>query len=207
MDKKTTSKMIGKRIDGSAPGSVFITADFIDKASSYDAANETLLRFNQSGKIRRILRGVYEKPNYNAFLKEYVAPSPDKVAQAIARNFSWTIVPSGNTALNVLGLSTQVPATWEYVSDGPYKEYSFENTTIKFKHTANRDISNLSYKTTLVICALKAIGRDSIDVDTEKMIADKLSAAEKATMLSEAKYTTAWVYSIIKKIVNTDKKK
>ena len=200
MNKVASSKMIEKRIEESEPGSVFITTDFVDKASSYDAANEALLRLNKEGKVRRVLRGIYEKPSYNTFLQEHVAPSPDKIARALARNFGWTIVPSGNTALNVLGLSTQVPATWEYVSDGSYKQYEVGNVTIKFKHTANKEISNLSYMTALTIRALKAMGKDNVDENVIQTLTNKLTDKEKDTMLSEAKYTTAWVYDVIKRV-------
>ena len=86
------------------------------------------------------MRGVYYKAEYNEFLEEYVAPEPDAVAHAIARNYGWTIVPFGDTALNILGLSTQVPATWVYMSDGTYKEYSYNQTTIRFKKTSNKKL-------------------------------------------------------------------
>ena len=48
------------------------------------------------------------------------------MAKAIARNYNWTIAPTGDAALNLLGISTQVPSKWEYVSSGPYKEYNIE---------------------------------------------------------------------------------
>lgn len=48
-------------------------------------------------------------------LKEYVAADPEVVAKALARNYHWSIAPCGNTALNLLGLSTQVTAVWSYI--------------------------------------------------------------------------------------------
>ena len=45
------------------------------------------------------------------------------VSEALARSYHWTITASGNTALNLLGLSEQVASSWEYLSDGPYKTY------------------------------------------------------------------------------------
>ena len=199
MSRDTSLKKIEEKIKESTPGTVFITADFTDMASS-DAANRTLLRMVDAGVIRRIMRGVYEYPEYNDFLKEYVAPSPDKVAHALARNCGWTIVPSGDTALNMLGLSTQVPATWLYVSDGPYKEYSFDSITLKYKHTTNKEISKISYKTALVIQALKSLGKDRMTDNIVSSIAKTLSKQEKHVMLKEAKYATAWIYDTIKLI-------
>lgn len=128
-----------------------------------------------------------------------MAPSPDKVAHALARNYGWTIVPSDDTALNTLGLSTQVPAIWTYVSNGPYKEYGFDKVMLQFKHTANKDLSKVSYKTALLIQAIKAIGKENFDEKPIRKIAKTFIDDEKVSILTEAKYTAAWIYSIIKK--------
>ena len=187
------------RIEELGAGEVFIISDFSDIADT-TAVRKVLSRLEEDGRIRRIMRGVYDRPEYNDFLGEYVEPVPDKVAHALARNFGWTIVPCGDTALNMLGLSTQVPAVWLYVSDGTYKEYTYNKTTIQFKRTANKEISKISYKTALVIQALKALGKDKITDEIVKKIKAATSKEEKTAMFNEAKYATAWIYDIIKDI-------
>ena len=196
--KRTISiSQIEDRIRNSPKGTIFVTSDFTDLASS-DAANKALLRLEKAGLIRRILFGVYEYPEYNEFLGEYVEPSPDMVAHALARKFGWTIVPCGDTALNMLGLSTQVPAVWLYVSDGTYKEYTYGNTVIRFKRTTNKEISKISYKTALVIQALKALGKENITDEIINQIASVTTDEEKTAMFAEAKYATSWIYDVIK---------
>ena len=111
---------ISQRIDAAAPGTVFITSDLADVAA-VPAINMALSRMAAAGELRRIMRGVYEKPRFSKLLGEPIAPDIERVADAIARNYGWTIAPAGETAMNLLGLSTQVPAAWEFVSDGPYK--------------------------------------------------------------------------------------
>lgn len=198
--KRTISiSQIEDRIRNSPKGTIFVTSDFTDLASS-DAANKALLRLEKAGLIRRILFGVYEYPEYNEFLGEYVEPSPDMVAHALARKFGWTIVPCGDTALNMLGLSTQVPAVWLYVSDGTYKEYTYGNTVIRFKRTTNKEISKVSYKTALVIQALKALGKENITDEIKNQIASVTTDKEKTVMFAEAKYATSWIYDVIKEI-------
>ena len=172
---------IKRRILTYESGTVFVAADFAD-ITDKKTASVGLSRLESEGVIRRILRGVYDKPAYNRFLGEFVAPIPDKVAHAIARNFGWTIVPCGDTALNLLGLSTQVPAVWVYVSDGTYKEYSYDNTTIQFKRTTNKEVSKLSYKTALVIQALKALGKDNIDEMVISRLQKILTADRKSVV-------------------------
>ncbi len=187
------------RITSLPAGEIFVISDFSDLAD--DAAiRKVLSRLEGDGKIRRIMRGIYERPIYNDFLGEYVEPHPDRIARAIARNYGWTIVPCGDTALNMLGLSTQVPVVWLYVSDGNYREYRCGNITIQFKHTANREISNISSKTALIIQAIKALGKDKITDDMINKIKTVTSADERELMFIETKYATSWIYEIIKDI-------
>ncbi len=195
---------IKSRICASENGAVFVAADFTD-ITDKKTASVGLTRLEADGFIKRVLRGVYYKPEYSNFLNEYIAPVPDNVAHAIARNFGWTIVPCGDTALNLLTLSTQVPAIWLYVSDGSYKEYSYDNTVIRFKKTTNKNISKFSYKTALTVQALKALGRDNVDKTVIEKLRKLLSAEEKTAMLNEAKIATSWIYEYLKQICRGEK--
>ncbi len=119
----------------------------------------------------------------------------------MARNYGWTIVPCGDTALNMLGLSTQVTAVWLYVSDGPYKIYEVDGMTLKFRHTDNKnELNNISYKSALVVQALKTLGKDNATDKELRSISKIMTSDEKKQMLNETKRVTAWVYDLIRKI-------
>lgn len=150
--------------------------------------------------IRRVLRGVYDKPKYSEILQEYAAPDPDRIAMALARKNRWSIAPSGDVALNLLGLSTQVPANWEYYSSGPFKSYQVGNCEVKFLHRNDREIEGWSPKTALVIQALKAIGAAGINDTVISTIALRLSDSEKHKILFEGRQMTCWIYEALKKI-------
>lgn len=199
MDKPSNMAVIRNRIKKAQPGTVYVAVDFVN-ISDKTNINAYLAVLAEEGVLHRVLRGAYYKPNYNEFLQEYVAPDSDKVAQAIARNYGWTIVPSGDTALNMLGLSTQVPTIYVYASDGAYKEYEVNNTTIRFKRTTNSDLAKLTYKTALVVQAFKALGKEHIDNAVITQLQRILSTEEKSKMLTESKTVTAWIYDCIKKI-------
>jgi len=199
------TEKIKKQIQSAKAGSVFILSDFSDIAET-DTVRQAIARLENDGTLIRIMRGVYYKPEYNELLGENIAPYPDDIARAIARNFGWTIVPCGDTALNLLGLSTQVPSMWVYVSDGEYKEYSYGNTTIKFKRTTNKEISKLSHKTALTIQALKALGKEHVTDSVINKLKRVLTKEEKDTMFVEAKTATTWVYEIIKTICKDEEK-
>ena len=88
-------------IERAEAGSVFVSTDFTD-ITDKKTVNMGLIRLADEGLIKKILFGVYYKPEFSELLGETVAPSPNKVAHALARNFGWTIFPCGDTALNLL---------------------------------------------------------------------------------------------------------
>ena len=192
-------EIIKHKIDELPLGSAFIVSDFIG-ICDYQTAKRSIARLCESGDIRRVIRGVYDKPAYSDLLQEYVAPDNNKIAQAIARNYNWTIIPSGNAALNMLGLSTQVPAKLEYSSSGPYREYGYDKITISFKHVSNKEIEGLSYDTALLVQAIKAIGKGRISETDILCLKERITHMNRETIIQESKHTTSWIYAVIKKI-------
>jgi len=195
--QKTTAQQIKARIHGRGRGAIFGPKDFLDLAS-HETARQTLLRLMEEGMIRRLKRGIYEYPQMSALFKAPAKPDPNEVAKTIARTHGWTILPSGDTALNMLGLSTQVPAQWQYFSDGPSKTYEWEGGTLRFKHRAIKETSNLSPSTALLVQALKALGKKRVDRSITEKIMAKMSEKDLARATHEAQYATSWVYEIIK---------
>lgn len=127
------------------------------------------------------------------------------MAKAIARNFGWTIVPCGDTALNLLALSTQVPAVWSYISNGPYRSYQIGKTELEFKHTANRDIDRLSPVSALVVQALKALGKENVRTVEKRKLSAALTEENKARLLEETQHNTAWIFEAAKEICRLEK--
>jgi hypothetical protein len=185
-------------------GNVFTPKDFLDLAS-HETVRKILSRLAKEEKIRRLLRGVYDYPAYSRMLNVPAGPDPDAIAHAIARTHDWTIVPAGDTALNILGLSTQVPAQWQYFSDGPTKKYVWEGGTLFLKHRTNKETTTLSPKTALVVQALKTLGEAHFDDTVLSTLRTKLDARECARAVREARYVTSWVYEIIKRLAAEEK--
>lgn len=193
-------RQIRERIDHAEAGTVFIPSDFADIAEAAKV-NMCLKRLKESGELTSLKRGVYMKPRYSALLNQPVPARSDDVAKAMARNFGWTIVPCGDTALNLLGLSTQIPAVWSYVSDGPYRRYTVDGIKLQFKHTDRKsEIIGLSENTALVIQALRAIGKENITQKDLKKLSGKLDESEKSRLLLEGQRAAAWIYEAIKRI-------
>jgi len=185
-------------------GKAFTTKDFLDLAS-HETVRKILSRLAKEGKIRRILRGVYDYPAFSKMLSALASPDPDAITHAIARAYGWTIIATGETALNILGLSTQVPAQWQYFSDGPTKKYTWDGGTIVLKHRTNKETTSLSPKTALVVQALKTLGEDQVDDTVLATLRTQMDAHERARAIREARYATSWIYEIIKRLAETEK--
>ncbi|MCX6565940.1 MAG: DUF6088 family protein [Candidatus Aminicenantes bacterium] len=198
MDHRIVNKII-MRINKLGRSSVFTPKDFLD-LTSHETTRKILSRLAEEGKIRRLLRGVYDYPAFSRILNAPANPDPDAIAHAIARNHGWTIVPTGETALNILGLSTQVPAQMQYFSDGPTKKYAWKGGTLVLKHRTNKETTKLSPKTALMVQALKNLGEAHIDDTVLETLRSKVDARDRTRAVEEARYATSWVYEIIKRL-------
>ena len=200
MKRPNYLNQVRERVHAAEPGAVFIPSDFFDIAEAVKV-NMCLRRLLESGELNRIMHGVYAKPRYSKLLDANVPPYSDNIAKAIARNHGWTVIPCGDTALNMLGLSTQVPATMVYVSDGPYKRYNADGVALRFKRTNSKnEIVSVSHKTALMIQALKAIGKDSVTDEILRKLSKLLDDDEKKKALTESQRITAWIHDCIRKV-------
>lgn len=130
-------KQIRERILSAEDGTIFAASDFADVADSA-TVQQSLNHLVQAGILRRVLRGIVEKPKYCSVLNEFVEVNPDAVAKTLTRTYHWTIAPYGNAALHLSGLSDQKPTIWSYMSNGPYRTYKWNSIRIKFKHRTNK---------------------------------------------------------------------
>ena len=192
------------RIYGRGKGYAFSSNDFIDefKRNSIDKAFSSLTK---KEKIRRVATGIYDYPKYSDLLKKQLSPNVDQVARAYARKMNLKIEVSGDTALNLLGLSTQVPGKYVYLSNGKSKNYSLlDGTIISFKKSSLKNIGFKHKESSLIVQALKALGKERIDETTIKTIREQIDATKYSKIISDTKTSTGWIYDAIKKICKVD---
>ena len=190
---------IEDRIKNYPYGSAFSASDFLDIADA-NSVSQALFRLEKDGEIRRVINGIYDKPAYSQLIQEYGVPRIDKIAEALARRFNWNIAPSGDTALNLLHVSTQVPNAWEYVSDGPYRNYVIGETPLRFKHVMPREINGYSAITVMMIQAIRAIGKGNMTQEQMERFSSVITAEDREVLLNEARTASGWIYKEIKNI-------
>jgi hypothetical protein len=191
------------RVHGKGGGWAFSPRDFLDLGGR-PTIDSALHRLAQRGDVRRVIRGIYDYPRFSPLLKQQLSPDIDQVARAIARKFRWRIQPSGAMALNLLGVSTQVPARAVYLSDGPDRSYKIEKTALAFEHTALKEAGFKLKESGLIVQALKSLGPDQITSQVIAKIRAWLPEPLRAKVLADTKTATGWVYSEIQRITQED---
>lgn len=198
MSQSIENKVIS-RIYGRGRGWAFSKTDFV---AEFGEANihQALSSLTKAGKIRRVYQGVYDYPRYSELLNRQLSPDLDQVAHALARKFNWRIQPSGDAALNLLGLSTQVPGRWIYLSDGPGREYEIGKHSLVFKKSALKDVGFKYRESGLVVQSLKALGREHVDQKVVEHIRQQLESNVCGRILKDTRSVTGWIYEAIKRI-------
>lgn len=123
------------RIGQGAPNAVWAPTDFLDLAGR-DAVDKTMQRLVKSGDLRRIDRGLYDKPDFNSLTQQDSPPDPKAVIDAIARRDQIRVLVDGMTAANDLGFTNAVPARIIVHSEARPKSIKLGNLSITFKQTA-----------------------------------------------------------------------
>ena len=191
------------RIYGRGRGWAFFQKDFSDLGSRTSIDN-ALTRLQKKGSIRRVMRGLYDYPRFSDLLSGPLSPDMDQVARALARKFRWRIQPSGPSALNLIGLSTQVPGRVTYLSDGPNKTYNLGKTTLAFENTALKESGFKLPESALVVQSLKSLGQNRITDEVIIKIRKWLKPELRKKVLNDTRSASDWVYQAIKKICRKD---
>lgn len=122
-------------IETAGPGHVWVPSDFAHLGNR-DVVDKTLQRMVLAGQLRRIDRGLYDKPTLNRLTMRPTTPDYRAVVDAIARRDRLRMLVDGMTAANDLGLTDAVPARVTIHTDARRRAIKLDNLNIQFKQTA-----------------------------------------------------------------------
>lgn len=184
-----------KRIEALPEDSVLFRSDFPEYHSEF--VGETLAELTQEGLLVKLAQGIYAKPRWSRF--GVVLPSVDKIVQAIAARDNAEILPSGMTALNVLGLSTQVPMKYSYLTTGSERTIKLKNQEIRLKRGVPK---NFCYKTKLIallVQALKALKQQNVGQEEIQVIRSLISKEpDRIALAKDVDMMPIWMKRIVK---------
>jgi hypothetical protein len=156
-----------------------------------------LSELTTEGMLLKIAHGIYAKPRKSKF--GVVLPSVDKVVQAIATRDNAKVLPSGMTALNALGLSTQVPMNYTYLTTGSERTVNLSNRKVVLKRGVPKNFCYGTRLISLLVQALKALKKENVG-EEELNIIQQLVTKEtnKETLAKDIDMMPAWMKRIIK---------
>lgn len=161
------TKEIRNIIERNGPGRLYMVQDFAG-LNNDGLVTRALSRLENEGMLIRLAQGLYLYSARNKY--GILFPTIEKIAYAIAEKDKARIIPSGLTALNRLGLSTQVATNAVYITDATARELAIGNRKIIFKRAAPRNFAYKSDLFPMVVAAMKELGKDGVTDEHLKII-------------------------------------
>jgi hypothetical protein len=195
------SGKIRERITKGKSGKIYFAKDFSDVGND-ELINKALFRLEKNKILVRLSHGIYLRPVIDKQIG-LLYPSPEKIAKAIAKRDNARILPTGSHAMNLLGLSTQVPMNVVYMTDGSPRKINIGKRKITFKKTSPRNFEYKGKIIPLVVGALKEIGEDNINSEQLKQLEKiLLNSEKKKILLNDANLAPTWIKKIILPLIN-----
>lgn len=184
-----------KRIEAMPEDSVLFRSDFPEYHSEF--VGETLAELTKEGVLVKLAQGIYAKPRMSRF--GAVLPSVEKIVQAIAVRDNAKVLPSGMTALNALGLSTQVPMNYTYLTTGSERTVKLTNRQVVLKRGVPK---NFWYETRLIallVQALKTLKQENVGQEELQIIRSLIEKEQdKEALAKDVDKMPAWMKRLIK---------
>lgn len=200
------SKTIRERIKHIKAGELFTISDFED-VNNDNLVTRTLSRLQNEGTIVRVATGIYMNPKKTQFGILY--PTLDQIAQKIAERDKAQIMPTGDTALNILGFSTQVPMNAVYITNGAKRKVRVGERNIIFKNVVQKNFQFKGKLLPLIIIALKELGESRVTNEIRNKIISLISESnedERSTMMYDLYLSPLWIKELLLPIIKTTTK-
>ncbi len=184
-----------QRIEALPEDSVLFRTDFPEYHSEF--VGGTLAELTNEGILVKLAQGIYAKPRKSRF--GIVLPSVDKIVQAIAVRDNAQIIPSGITALNILGLSTQVQMNYTYLTTGSERIIKLTNQRVMLKRGVPKNFCYGTRLIALLVQALKALKQENVGQEEMQTIRGLISKEpDRKTLAKDVDMMPVWMKKIVK---------
>lgn len=197
---QTIENKILTRLKEGRRGWIFFPADFSDIGEPRSVL-KALERMTNEEKIVRVAKGIYCYPKIDRRLGlGVIYPSIDEIAHSVARRDQARIVPTGAQALNLLGLSEQVPMNVMYLTDGSARKLKlYGERGITFQHTAPKNLAFSNELAMLVTFALREVGADKVNEEMIAAISALLRREPKEHIMKDLALMPEWIGKIVRR--------
>ena len=194
------STKIKEEIISKRKGKLFFLNDF-EKFGNKNAIRQTLFRLCNENFLIRLSAGIFLYPKVDKYIG-ITYPSIEEIAQEIAKHEKARLIPTGVYALNALGLSMQMPMRIVFLTDGTPRIINIEGkSSIKFKKTIPKYLALRGKIMTLVIFAMKEIGKNQISEEHLSKIKKILEQEDIKNIEHDIKLAPEWIAILISKLI------
>lgn len=190
-----TDNAVRERILGLKRGAIFFPSDFDDIATD-TAVRQTLSRMVKRGEIIRVSRGIYCYPRSNPALGlDIIPPSAEDIARRVAERDKVKIIPTGDQALNQLGLSTQVPGKAVYITNGARKKINLgKGRSIVFRESNEFRLFDFKSEVMmLVVSAMRSIGEGRVGSEILTILREIVRNVSSEIFKHDIRLAPVWV--------------
>lgn len=184
-------------------GSIFFIDDFIELGSP-GSVRLALMELKKQGLILRPARGIYCYPKIRDEYSGFITPSPETIAEALAKKERVRIVPYGDNAAFRLGLSGLRVSNLKYLTDGASRVINISGgQKIFFNHTSEVKIFDFCNETMQMIsAAIRVLTEEDVDAEKKRIIKRHLKSVPEEEFRKDITIPPAWVVKIILDIWN-----
>jgi hypothetical protein len=194
---------IRNQIKSDEAGALYFISDFAEHGNDV-FISRVLSECVNDGLLLRIANGIYCKPIETRFGPLF--PSVEELVKAIARRDNAQILPTGETAQNQLGLSTQVPMNSVYLTSGSARKLVLRGRTVTLKRSVPRNFACKNDFMAALIQALKSIGKANLTEEHLSTIVGLLKEhLDDATYADDLKTAPIWVRKMLSEIIRNIK--
>lgn len=187
-----------RSIDESQPHSIFFISDYADLGAA-ETIRKILHEATITGVLEKAGHGIYIKPKISRFGK---VPVPlEKIAREIADRDKCEILPTGSTAANLIGLSTQVPMNLSYITTGSTRTIKIGDRKVSFRHASPKNFAAKGRVIPLLIQGIKEIGAENISGVEYEAIRLFIYKQQDPYLQEDLPLAPAWIQRIIKKLM------
>lgn len=197
------NRQIEAKVKRSKPGQIFIPSDFKDLGTS-TAIRKALSRMVEQKVLIRMGQGVYATAVYDKVFGQ-ILPSLEEIAASLAKKEYVKIMPTGQYALNKIGLSTQVPMKMVFLTNGTKKHINIGNGSIVFQPTTSKKLAMIGSISSLLFLGLEELDLNQLSESEKEKIINLLQKEDAKKLKHDLKLAPAKISDFV--IKNFVKKK
>jgi hypothetical protein len=198
---ESVNSQIEAKVKRAKSGAIFLPSDFKDLGTS-TAIRKALSRLVEQKVLVRMGQGIYATPIHDKVFGD-VLPSMEEIAVTLAKKDHVKIMPTGQYALNKIGLSTQVPMKMVYLTNGTKKNISLGKSSIVFQPTTTKKLAMIGTITSLLFLGLEELDLDNLSESDINKIINLLKKEDEKKLKHDLKLAPARISDfVIKNFIN-----